>query len=261
LVNIAGVIRVMKNFALRDLRLVAPVEYDAYRVEGIAHKTGDVLKRVRLFDALDPALADCHHVVGFTARQRTAKRNAQRPREAAAELLAVREEALVALLFGPEDKGLTNDELDRCHRIVTIPTTPDYASLNLAQAVSVMAYELFVARGTPPFKPPRRAADPATQEQLERLFADARRALEAIDFFKTRNPEAIMRTVREVIHRTRFDAREVELARAMCIEVRRKVTEGDGRGRKGTETDGRRRKGTEIDGRGRKETEGDARGR
>jgi len=223
LVNIASVIRVMKNFALRDLRLVAPAEYDAFRVEGIAHKTGDVLKRVVVFDALDQALADCHHVVGFTARQRSAKRNAQRPREAAGEVLAVSEATLVALVFGPEDKGLTNDELDRCHRIVTIPTSADYASLNLAQAVAVMAYELFLVRGTPPLKSPRRAAEPATQEQLERLFADAHQALEAIDFFKTRNPEPIMRTVREVLHRTPLDAREVELARAMCIEAAKRV--------------------------------------
>lgn len=219
LVNIASVIRIMKNFALRDLRLVAPGEYDAYRVEGIAHKTGDLLKRVVVFDTLDQALADCHHVVGFTARQRSAKRNAQRPREAAAELLAASQAAPVALVFGPEDQGLTNDELDRCHRVVTIPTSGDYPSLNLAQAVAVMAYELFLARGTPPFKPPRRAAEPATQEQLERLFADARRALEAVDFFKTRHPEPIMRTVREIIHRTPFDGREVELARAMCMEA------------------------------------------
>ncbi|OGU18486.1 MAG: hypothetical protein A3K13_09990 [Gemmatimonadetes bacterium RIFCSPLOWO2_12_FULL_68_9] len=223
LVNIASVIRIMKNFALRDLRLVAPAEYDAYRVEGIAHKTGDVLKRVVVFDALDQALADCHHVVGFTARQRSAKRNAQRPSEAAGEVLAVSEATLVALVFGPEDKGLTNDELDRCHRIVTIPTSADYASLNLAQAVAVMAYELFLARGTPPLKSPRRAAEPATQEQLERLFADAHQALEAIDFFKTRNPEPVMRTVREILHRTPLDARDVELARAMCIEAAKRV--------------------------------------
>jgi TrmH family RNA methyltransferase len=226
LVNIASVIRIMKNFALRDLRLVAPVEYDAYRVEGIAHKTGDILKRVVVVQDLDQALADCHCVAGFTARQRSAKRNAQRPRDAAPELLALAESQLVALLFGPEDKGLSNDELDRCHRVITIPTSAEYPSLNLAQAVSVMAYELFLARGTPAFKPPRRAAEPATQEQLERLFADARAALEAIDFFKTRNPEPIMRTVREIIHRTPFDGREVELARAMCLEITKRAGKG-----------------------------------
>ena len=219
LVNIASVIRIMRNFGLRELRLVAPVEYDAYRVEGIAHKTGDILKRVTLYDALEAALADCRLVAGFTARQRSAKRNASRPREAAAELLAAAEQGTVALLFGPEDKGLSNAELDLCHRIVTIPTSAESASLNLAQAVAVMAYELFVARGAVPLKPPRRRAEPATVEQLERLFAGAREALEAIDFFKTRNPEPIMRTVREIIHRTPVDAREVELLRAMCHEI------------------------------------------
>src|SRR5438094_5696564 len=91
LVNIAHVVRAMKNFGFRDLRLVAPREYDAYRVEGIAHQTGDVLSRVRVFERLEDALADCVHVVGFTARGRTVKRNVQRPRGAAAELLAAPE--------------------------------------------------------------------------------------------------------------------------------------------------------------------------
>ena len=126
LVNIAHVVRAMKNFGLRDLRLVAPREYDAYRVEGIAHQTRDVLARVRVYDALGAALADCVHVVGLTARGRTAKRNLQRPREAAAEVLALAAEGPVALLFGREDKGLDNDALDRCHRVVTIPSEATY---------------------------------------------------------------------------------------------------------------------------------------
>jgi tRNA/rRNA methyltransferase/tRNA (cytidine32/uridine32-2'-O)-methyltransferase len=222
LVNIAHVVRAMKNFGLRDLRLVAPREYDAHRVAGIAHQTDDVLGRVVIFASLAEALADCVHVVGFTARGRTAKRNVQRPREAAAEITALADGATpVALLFGREDKGLTNDALDRCHRIVTIPSTPSYASLNLGHAVVVMLYELALARGADalPFKPPRRAAEPATMEELERLFADLARALAAIDFFKTRNAEGIMRTMREFAHRTPLDGREAKLLRAMAIEV------------------------------------------
>ncbi|HXL12247.1 MAG TPA: TrmH family RNA methyltransferase, partial [Gemmatimonadales bacterium] len=88
LVNIAHVVRALKNFGFRDLRLVRPREFDAYRIEGIAHQTQDVLARVTRYEQLDEALADCVHVVGFTARERSAKRNRQRPREAAAELLA-----------------------------------------------------------------------------------------------------------------------------------------------------------------------------
>lgn len=221
LVNIAGVVRVLMNFGFRELRLVQPREFDPYRIGGIAHKSDDFLRRVRQFEDLHSALADCVHVVGFTARQRTAKRNLQLPEEAVQEVLEDRELKPAAWVFGPEDRGLTNAELDFCHRVVTIPTDPAYPSLNLVQAVAIMAYEFFHHRGVPPFKPPRRQAPPATQEQLERFFADARRALEAIDFFRHRNPETIMRTVREVVHRASPDAREIELARALCFEVMR----------------------------------------
>jgi tRNA/rRNA methyltransferase len=221
LVNIAHVVRGMKNFAFRDLRLVQPREYDAYRVEGIAHQTADVLARVRTFASLGEAIADCVHVVGLTARGRTAKRNVQRPRQAAAEITVLADDGPVALLFGREDKGLTNDALDRCHRVVTIPTEASYPSLNLAHSAVIMLYELALARGaeTLPFKAPRRASEPAAAQELERLFADVDRALAAIDFFKTRNAEGIMRTMRELAHRTPLDLREVKLLRAMAIEV------------------------------------------
>ena len=221
LVNIAHVVRGMKNFGVRDLRLVNPLEYEAYRVEGIAHQTQDILGRVRTFDTLEAALADCVHVVGFTARGRTAKRNLQRPREAAAEVTALAAAGPVALLFGREDKGLSNEALDLCHRIVTIPSEPSYSSLNLGHAVIVMLYELALARGveTLPFKAPRRTAEPAVVEELERLFDDVARALRTIDFFKTRNADGIMRTMRELAHRTPLDAREAKLLRAMAIEV------------------------------------------
>src|SRR5437016_9188679 len=142
LVNIAHVVRALKNFGFRDLRLVSPREYDAYRVEGIAHQTQDVLARVARFDRLEDALLDCVHVVGFTARGRTAKRHLQRPREAAAGVLTRGEPGPVALLFGREDKGLPNEALDRCHRVVTIPASPAYPSLNLAHAVVLMLYEV-----------------------------------------------------------------------------------------------------------------------
>jgi tRNA/rRNA methyltransferase/tRNA (cytidine32/uridine32-2'-O)-methyltransferase len=180
-----------------------------------------VLARVRAFESLADALSDCAHVVGFTARGRTAKRNLQRPREAAGEILATAERETVALLFGREDRGLSNEALDRCHRVVTIPSEPSYPSLNLAHAAVVMLYELAMARGAGerPFKEPRRRAPAAKVEEIERLFVDVERALQAIDFFKTRNAAGVMRTVREVVHRTPLDAREAKLLRAVAIEV------------------------------------------
>lgn len=225
LVNIAHVVRAMKNFGLRDLRLVAPAEYDAWRIEGIAHRTADVLKRVRVFTTLPEALDDCVHVAGFTARGRTAKRNAQRPREAAAEIARLEGPGAVALLFGREDRGLSNEALDLCHRIVTIPTEPSYPSMNLAHAVTLMLYELALVRGAGerPLKKPRRGAGPATVAQLERLFADAEATLDAARFFKSHQRRNILRTLREIVHRVPLDEREAKLLRAMVMEIQKKL--------------------------------------
>jgi TrmH family RNA methyltransferase len=219
----------MLNFGVQDLRLVAPKEFDAWRIEGIAHRSAAVVERIRVLDNLDAALADCVHVVGFTARQRTAKRNMRRPREAAAEALAHASDGPVALLFGREDLGLSNEALDRCHRIVTIPTDPAYPSLNLAHAVVIALYELCLARGEAerPFKPPRRRAAAATAEELERLFGDALRALTVIGFFRSHVEEQVLRTVRELAHRADLDAREARLLQAMAREVARRAGKGD----------------------------------
>jgi TrmH family RNA methyltransferase len=221
LVNVAVAVRVAKNFGLEQLRLVAPREYDAYRIEGIAHNTGDMLARVRITATLDEALADCVWACALTARQRRAKRTVLRPRPAATGLLERAPEGPVALVAGREDKGLTNEELDRCHALVTIPTNPAYRSLNLGQAVAVLCYEWWMARlgGDQPLKPPRRRADAATGDQAERLFADWERFLWAIEFFKTRQADQVMRSVREIVFRAELDGREATLLRAMALEV------------------------------------------
>src|SRR5215218_9530584 len=226
-VNVAGTIRAMKNFGLARLRLVSPELWDPWRIEGIAHGTHDVVARTELFDTLEEALADCQYVVGMTARARRAKRAVARPRDLAPELLARGREAgegragPVALLFGREDKGLSNEALDLCHRTCIIPTNPAHASLNLAQAVLLTAYELWMAAAgeAQEFRPPRRTAPPPTVEFLEVVFTEAERALWAIDFFKTRNTESVMRTLRELVRRADVDQREAGFLRAMAIEV------------------------------------------
>jgi TrmH family RNA methyltransferase len=241
IMNIAHVVRAMKNFAIQDLRLVAPVEYDAYRIEGIAHRSKDVLDRVQLFDDLPTALADCVHVVAFSARGRTAKRNVQRPRDAAAEILEVAEQGRVALLYGREDKGLSNEALDLAHRVCVIPTDDAYPSMNLGHAVALMLYELALARGAEaqPTKRPRRDFPPAQMATLEFMFADIEKALDAIDFFRTRNRELIMRTIRGVTNRVPLDEREAKLVRAMAIETFKRIERSDrleAGGRRGQQT-------------------------
>ena len=226
-VNIAGTVRAMRNFGLTRLRLVNPVEWDPYRIVGIAHGTQDVVDRIEVHASLQSALGDCSYVVGMTARTRRAKRAVARPRAIAPEVLsraldATRgESGPVALLFGREDHGLSNEALDLCHRTAHIPTNPEHASLNLAQAVLVMAYELWMAAEgeVQPFRDPRLAAPPATVEFLEMVFADAERALGGIEFFKGREPEAVMRTVRELLRRSAPDGREAAFLRAIFIEI------------------------------------------
>jgi tRNA/rRNA methyltransferase/tRNA (cytidine32/uridine32-2'-O)-methyltransferase len=219
-INIAAVIRAMKNMGVSSLRLVRPVDYDPYRLEGIAHDTADIIERIRHFDDLDSALADCVYVAAYTARRRAAKWIVTDPRGSAGEILAAVRHGPAAVLFGREDKGLPNEALDRARTVVNIPTT-EHASLNLAQAVLVALYELHLAAGdaTRVIGPPRDEAPPATAEQYERLFSNAAEALEIIAFFKTRFPEHIMRSVRSLAFRANPDAREIELLRAMAIEV------------------------------------------
>jgi TrmH family RNA methyltransferase len=146
------------------------------------------------------------------------------PRVAAEELLDFAREGPVALLFGREDKGLPNEILDRAHIVVTIPTT-DHASLNLAQAVLIALYELHLsaADATRTLAPPRKDAPPATAEEYEKLFADTESALHAVDFFKTRFHEHIMRSVRTLFYRAAPDSRELALLRAIFIEVIRTI--------------------------------------
>lgn len=219
-VNIAATVRAMKNMGVRDLVLVRPVEFTAYRLEGIAHDTLDVIERIRVVDALDAALADCVHVAAFSARRRRHRWQSATPRELAAPFLARAADGPVALLFGREDHGLPNEALDRANTLVTIPTTT-HPSLNLAQAVLVALYELHLAAGdaTRSIAPPRKSAPPATAAQHELLVGDQERALEAIEFFKTRYREHIVRSLRSFNFRTDPDAREIDLMRAMAIEV------------------------------------------
>src|SRR5690606_10447204 len=152
----------------------------------------DIVAAAELFDDLRDAITDCSFTVAMTARGRRVKRAMARPREIAPELLARASEGAdtgpVAVVFGREDQGLPNWALDLCHRSVTIPTNPDHPSLNLAQAVLVIAYELWMAvEGSgQPFEPPRRDAPPANVHILESLFEQSEKALWSVYSFKSR---------------------------------------------------------------------------
>jgi len=219
-VNVAAVTRVVMNFGLSSLRLVRPDDFDPYRIEGIAHRSGALVQSTTLHDTLEDAVADCTWVLGTTARARTAGRNYVRPREAAADLVGKAADGPAAIVFGREDRGLSNEALDLCHAVAIIPTS-EYSSLNLAQACLVLAYEVFLAAEADPGELPRgrRATRPPTQAELEVTYRALRQGLEAIEFFKARKPRAVMRTLRTLIARAEPDLREAKLLAAVGFEV------------------------------------------
>jgi TrmH family RNA methyltransferase len=224
-VNIATSLRAMMNMGLTRLRLVAPDDFNAYRIAGIAHGSEPLIERIEFFDSLDDAVADAALVIGTTARRRAATYLWSYPRDAAPELLASDATARrpIAIVFGREDTGLLNEELDRCDRLLVVPTSPLNSSLNLSQAVLLIGYELHLAASDAPAELPRakRKAEPSTALERKALFEQIDAALVALDFYKGKNPEAIMRTVRAILRRAGVNGREAALLRAMGIEVQK----------------------------------------
>ncbi|RMH14532.1 MAG: TrmJ/YjtD family RNA methyltransferase [Gemmatimonadetes bacterium] len=224
LVNVAGVVRAMKNMGLSRLRVVRPAEWDPWRITGIAHRSEDLVESAEHFDDIGAALADCHWIAGTTARARTAARNYLRPREAAPGLIARAREGDVAIVFGREDRGLDNDVLDRCHAVLVVPTAPDYSSLNLAQACLLICYEMFLvaeADHLPELPRGKRAQGPATRADLEEMYQAVQEGLARLRFFKgTRRPESVMRALRTALDRASLDRSEARLIRAIGFEMR-----------------------------------------
>ena len=222
LVNIAATMRAMMNMGLGRLRLVRPAEFDAWRITGIAHRSDPLVERTEIHDTLADALADAAFVLGTTARARTAHRNYGRPRELAAKVVERASSGTVAVLFGREDRGLSNQALDLCNRVAIVPTLPEYRSLNLAQAVLILAYEIFLAAHDAAELPRgRRATEPATSAELEETYAVLERGLDRIAFFTRRAPEGVMRTVRTIIARAEPDTQEAGILRAIGYEIKR----------------------------------------
>jgi len=222
-VNVAGVVRVMMNMGLSKLRLVSPDDFDTYRIGGIAHRSKELTESAEKFETLQDALADVVLSIGTSARPRTDQRNYVRPREVAPKIVEGTCSGLVALVFGREDRGLTNEGLDLCQSVAVVPTAAEYPSLNLAQACLVLCYEIYLAGSQDtPLPRGKRDQGPATQKDLEEMYSALDRGLHRIDFFKgDRHPESVMRLLRTILSRAEPDLREARLVRAMGFEMER----------------------------------------
>ena len=225
-INIGNTVRACKNFGVRRIRLVRPASADPDDIAISAPKAEDVISAIETFDSLEDAVADCVYVVGTTARPRAARRAVTEPRGAALSAVEAAEQGGVAYVFGREDSGLPNEALDSCQSVVTIPTDPDYSSLNLGQAVLLNVWEVFrvateqgIERPDINWIPPESDREPADMAALERMFDLAEEALHAIGFFKVDTTWNIMRTLKGIFLRAGLDEREVSIWMGIFSEV------------------------------------------
>lgn len=226
LVNIALVVRAMRNFGLTRLRVVEPAEFSAYRILGIAHDTDDIVERIEIVDSIEEALADQSRNVALTARRRASRQAWFEPHSAAERYVGMDDAERVALVFGREDRGLPNDALDLCDEAICIPTNPDHTSLNLGHAAVILFYEIrqavgrrFELEGRDLSIRPRDQAPAATTAQLEEFFGIWEQAMEITGMFRGVEPRSRMRTYRGVFHRADMDLRELRLMEASAYRV------------------------------------------
>ncbi len=239
--NIGGVARAMKNMGVSQLVLVEPRAFPDDAAFARAAGATDVLDQARVVETLDQAVAGCQLVVGASARGRHIPWPVVDPRQLAEQVMSVfaaasAERPQVALVFGREDRGLTNDELHRCHRHVHIPSNPDFSSLNLAAAVQVVCYELRMAS----LAAEQGSADAqasvdrhwgtawdiesASSDELERLFIHMAKVMTDIEFLDPDNPRQLMARLRRLYLRTHLDRVEVSILRGILTAMEKVIS-------------------------------------
>ncbi|MBI3985652.1 MAG: RNA methyltransferase [Lentisphaerae bacterium] len=207
--NIGSVCRAMSNMGLSDLVLVAPLATDWEEARKMACWAGDLLDSRKEVATLPEAVADCGWVMGTTSRLGLYRRHSKTPREWAPQILQTAQTATVALVFGPEDNGLSNDDLEICTQLVQIPSRPEYPSLNVAQAVMICAYELYVAAGL--FEPACEKSPEASSSLRELMFALWKKTLLDIGFMKEDKAQHMMLGLRRILSRGTLSEDDVRI--------------------------------------------------
>ncbi len=217
--NIGAAARAMKTMGLDELVLVAPRSFPSAEADARASGAGDVLERARVVGTLGEAIGECGFVAGTTARPRSVSWPVADPRECAARLLREAASAPAALVFGPEQSGLTNEHLARCQTLVHIPADAAYASLNLAMAVQILCYELRLAHGGRISRPERREAPPATAAELEGFFGHLERLLDEAGYLRPDHPKQLRLKLRRIFQRAALDRNEINILRGMLTAL------------------------------------------
>ena len=236
--NIGAAARAMKTMGFHDLVLVKPrYEHVLMHEEAVAFASGaqDVLQQARVVNSLDEAISDCNVVAGLSARLREFSPPLMQPREFAASISAsmaastaasTADESTIqaALVFGNERFGLSNEQVERCNVLLHIPTNPDYSSLNLAQAVQIMAYECRMATVSSTHMPSGIGfqGELAKAEQIEGMFNHLEQALIDIDFLDPAHPKKLMSRLRRLFSRSALETEEVNILRGIAQHIQQK---------------------------------------
>jgi tRNA (cytidine32/uridine32-2'-O)-methyltransferase len=222
--NIGGAARAMKNMGLSRLYLVAPRLFPHEEARWRAASALDVLESAVIVETLEAAIGDCQFVVGTSARERRIPWPLQDPRQCASRLARHTAQEQVAVLFGREDRGLTNEELQACNLHLHIPTSADYSSLNLAMAVQIVCYELRMCLAGPPVAEDQQWDSPfSTRENMDRFYQHLEQTLIDIEFLDPAAPRQLMSRLRRLYNRVRLDEMELNILRGILTETQKWV--------------------------------------
>ena len=214
--NIGSVVRAMRNMGLSKLMVVAPENYDIEKIMRLAtHESAQMVAEIKEYETLESAVGEMNYVVGTTARLGGERQSVRKPADLARQLISISASNQVAVVFGPEDRGLTNEEIRLCHVLINIPTA-DFSSINLAQSVMIICYEIFQAgRKTGQEFAPRLAS----RRELDGMYDQLKDILVRIDYILPENPDYWMNKLRLFFSRIPLRAREVSIIRGICRQV------------------------------------------
>ena len=222
--NIGATARAIKNMGILDLALVEPKEFPSDVATFRSKAAKDILENATVYESLKDAVSGCELVVGTSARDRTVPWPVLSPSEAAKEMHKCSLNGDVAIVFGREDRGLTNEELGLCNFHVHIPSDPEYSSLNLSQAVQILAYEIRLAY----LDENERSedywdVDLANNEQTERLINHMDELMQEVDFYDIENPRKLLVRVRRFFKRSKIDVMEANIFRGFFSTIQKKL--------------------------------------
>ncbi|WP_392537352.1 tRNA (cytosine(32)/uridine(32)-2'-O)-methyltransferase TrmJ [Legionella sp. 227] len=221
--NIGSTARAMKTMGLSSLYLVQPKSFPDYKAKEMAAGADDLLEHAVVTETLDEALIGCQLILGTSARPRGISLPGLVPASCADLISQHADNTQIAIVFGREHAGLTNEELLKCHYHIHIPSNPEYSSLNLAQAVQIIAYELRMKLLAPKAEVALRQDEYATADEIEQFYEHLREVFIEIQFLKTSNPRRLMQRVRRLFNRVNLEKMEVNLLRGMLSQVQKSL--------------------------------------